>query len=327
MFKTLLASTFLLFNVNTCNAIKPNHNNANVGGGVYELYGAYCFRDVSNFPNQDYNIIPMGSGFSIISNIDEFNANYDAKVCWQSLGDTYVNNTTIREFEIDHKPLSYGHSDDCYIIYLSDGEYSFNVEMHVDTGALDFEYSDIQSMVLFFPVPLSIDADYYAVFNSLFTGGGNSFVSTYTGWYTLTSPNYQTNFKLNGFFTVNNNLYNQIEYFDYTAYATLNYGYNSQSETITIVDNKQLQVRNTILFSNVLIPNYARSSLLSVGVLGYAYEPVQYTFGDMIFSVVDAPVYMLSQLFSFELFGLQFYIAFMGVVTIVLICFVLKKII
>lgn len=309
----MLSSTFLgivpiLFGLG-CATVKEAPRQVS-GGGIYTLYGAYCYRN--HFDDtfiQDSDLI--------YTYIDYNTTDYVGKVNFYEDSDSHIYNTTIRTFEIIKQTNHYQ-------VHLFDGDISLNQDIYYGDYVSDL-HEDSASLVLFFPQPLNVSANGYKLFNCFFTNEGNDFVTSYSGWYTFTNTNLSFNYSINGFFTVNNNLYNNLEYIGYNCTANL-YGLDTFSQLL-VIDNKVLQVDNSILLNNVLIPYYTRDTMTTCGVFAYVYEPVEYTFGDMVFSVMDAPVYMLSQLFSFELFGLQFYVAFMGIVTVVLICFVLKKII
>ena len=77
-----------------------------------------------------------------------------------------------------------------------------------------------------------------------------------------------------------------------------------------------------------MIPRTMHNTLLNYGVFQFVPSDVHnYTFGELIFNIMDAPIYFLKSLFSFQLFGETFYVAFMSVLTIMLICFVVRKLI
>lgn len=305
----MLNSTFLgivpiLFGLCTAPVKDVPKHNVN-GNGIYSLYGCYCYRDSFDSPvlqtlDVDYSFI-------------DYTSSYEARVSFYAYYDDYVVNTVIRTFEISLV-------NNVWHIDLFEGEYTLDEDISYGDYLTDLHDESAQ-LVLFFPTPYNVTENAYKIFNAIYTSEGNDFVTNYSGWYTITNTNVSLWYNINGFFIVDNNSYNNIYYRDYNCTAYLD------TDVLTVVDNKKLMVSSAILFNNVLIARYQRDELIRGGVFNYVYEPVEYTFGEMIFSVVDAPIYMLSQLFSFELFDIQFYVAFMGIVTVVLICFVLKKII
>lgn len=303
MLKELFITGLLSFTVgSTPLKYVPKHN----ANGVYQLYGCYCYRD--HFDSEILRDVHIDYTF-----VDYLHTDVQVMV---SFDDSYPYTTTLRTFEISYVT-------DYYHIDMYDGEYNLDEDIHYLDYLYDLNLSS-HELVLYFYEPFNVTYDAYNVFNALFTDNGNEWVTNYSGWYTLTSYTTTVNFNVNGFFTCDNNFYNHLAYYSTTLQADL-YGYN---DSLTIINDRKFVAKSSnILINNTLIADYNRTEMLKCGVFAYVYEPVEYTFGDVIFSVVDAPVYMLSQLFSFELFGLQFYVAFMGIVTIVLICFILKKII
>ena len=311
MFKTLLASTFLLFNVSS----KVPVNNAS--NYVYSLYGAYCFKEHITYEKES---LPNEYTFLDYTTID-----YYARMTYQLDYDGTYNYNTV----IDNLDFSYDGENEYYVFHIYDGDFSLRVNIDNDTY-LSSLYGECWEMILFFPSQFNVTADGFRLFNTFFTQEGNDYVNSYSGWYTITNPQYTSDIKLNGFFNVSNNLYNEIEFVEHNfrAWYRDEYSYDYSGDSyVDVIVNSKLKVSSLIYFDNVLIPNYLDYNFRQVGTFSYLYTPVEYTFGDMIFSVVDAPIYMLSQLFSFELFGLQFYVGFVGVVTLLLICILIKKLV
>lgn len=311
MFKTLLASTFLLFNVSSHVPVRESSNY------VYSLYGSYCFRNHMTYEKES---LPDEYTYLDYDTVD-----YYARMTFQLNYDGTYNYNTV----IDNLDIRYDDEYESYILHIYDGDYTLRLWLTDDEWLAD-QYEECYTMILYFPSPFNVTADGYRLFNTFFTGDGNEWVDRYSGWYTITNPQYTSNIKLNGFFNVDNNIYNEIEFVDhnFTAYYHDEYSYDYYGASkVDVIVNSQLKVSSLLYFDSVLIPSYLDYNFRQVGTFSYQYTPVEYTFGDMIFSVVDAPIYMLSQLFSFELFGIQFYVGFMGVVTLLLICILVKKLI
>lgn len=187
--------------------------------------------------------------------------------------------------------------------------------------------------IVYFNRPYYLDRDTKHRWDMYFTHEGNSYCSVYTGWYTMNN-NYIApirNYQIFGNFIVNNNLYTSLQYTSDRggAFEALLDDFNNDFySSIYIWRDNQYQINDKLIyFTDVMIPQTTMINLRANGVFAYAYEPVNYTFGEMIFNIIDAPIYMLSQLFSFTLFGIEFYIAFIGIVTIILICFIVRKIV
>lgn len=76
-----------------------------------------------------------------------------------------------------------------------------------------------------------------------------------------------------------------------------------------------------------LLPKYVRNALESYGIFQYVNDTPPTTWYEMILSTMDAPIYYLRQLLSFELFGINLFIAFSGLMTLLVVIFVIKKVI
>lgn len=330
MLKELIVTSLLSFSVGS---LPLKHVNNLSNNGVYSLKGGYCLRDVVGNDMGDGFYDRVGDDTYIIyDSTDYADGMPDIYAFWYHTND-YI---TIREFsiyvamdEID----TYGLFN--FSISLGEEEiYQNNVSTGDHLGEFDIT---TRNCIVYFPVSYYVDMDTYHAFTSLFTGVGNDYISLYSGYYSFVNASYHVNYELMGNVMNNNSLYNMV------TYTGLENGYNAPVNcSCSLVDyddfyggtlysdvitNGKFSGDKRLLFDNVLIPNYIKTYMQNSGVFAYQYDSVDFDFGDMVFSVMDAPVYMLSQLFSFELFGIQFYVAFMGIVTIVLICFVLKKII
>lgn len=225
-----------------------------------------------------------------------------------------------------------------------DLEVSYSGETGYETGTFSSRWyfgddltegdPDLTDISIYFPNYVFLNGDYLKVFNSVFTTEGNRFNTYYNGYYSITNTSYNAFWQLYGSICVNNNLY---DYMYYTHYQNAPYSVSvcqlvtsNNADYMYIYNNSFVEHRYTspnILISGTLIPNAYYQRMSYMGVFSYRYETDNVEFGDVITSVIDAPIYMLSQLFNFELFGVQFYIAFMSIVTVVLICFVVKKIV
>lgn len=311
MFKELVVTGLLSFSVGS-HSLQPRNANR-----LYSLYGCYCMNE-----EFDVDVTSLSNDAVVI----DYNVYYDAFMLFHLENDNYIYNTTIRTFEFNYVDV------DTFEVHLYDGEYSLRQEITTGDDIYDL-YTEMQIMVLFFPTPYYVSEYTYQVFNCFYNNNGNPFVTKYSGWYSFNTSSISTYngiFTFNGFITADNNLYNYIDYRNKTCTCYIrgvDYQYGVNGGSTVVVDNGVLKSNVPLLLSDVLIPDYIRTQMLLVGTFSYTYTPVEYTFGDMVFSVVDAPIYMLSQLFSFELFGLQFYVAFMGVVTILLICFIVRKVV
>lgn len=167
--------------------------------------------------------------------------------------------------------------------------------------------------------------------NTFFSKVPNRYWVSHTGWYTF---NENINFAKSGFvgsFMANNNLYNSIVFNGAnveSALITLTNYLNGDYYDTMLCDNGTWYLDSRrIYLSGVVMPIDVYQVMLSNGSFAYIPSVENTTFKELIFAIVDAPVKMLTDLFNVELLGTKFYVAFMGIVSIVLIAFILRKII
>ena len=176
----------------------------------------------------------------------------------------------------------------------------------------------------------------YKLFNTVFGHQNNSFYTYYTGWYSMVR---EFNFSANDYWfsniiasqMYNNQLY-QFSQFHVSeealslsfSYATLSgdtFGYDA------IVRNVYQTKANRIYFTGALISDKDLIRLNSIGAFTYAVEDVDYSFADLFFDIGDTPVVFITHLLDFELFGINFAVAFMGLVSLICMVFLIRKVI
>jgi len=308
IFATLMLSTYIGTPI-------VRHNQAQ----YYQLSGSYCVREVIDWDTLYYEYWNTDITFEINNDKQIYVSAY--------LGGSYATDLITYQMGITND-----HANDLVTFtwtYAYGGsEYSFDMDLYDEFGNLSLV---AQTMSVYFGEPYNVTQEQYFYWNCMFTKEGNPYNEVYTGWYTFS--NYinvgsLSSFAVYGNVNVANVLYNHLGYTPNELYASYFNATTQINYVQTIYENDKFNVdTQNVYFTGVMIPRDFKTILTGIGTFGYVPQYQQYTFGEMIFNVVDAPIYMLSQLFSFELFGIQFYVAFMGIVTVVLICFVLRKII
>ena len=138
-------------------------------------------------------------------------------------------------------------------------------------------------------------------------------------WYYFNDHiNSATDFSLNVPFIVNGNLYH-----------TIRYDYNQSS----LYFDDLLVYQGNWLYDNFRQVYFSESKctlnqftwLGANGSFVYIGDTEVYTFKDLMFSVADAPIKTLSGLLSFEVFGVNLFIAICSVITLALVIWVVKK--
>lgn len=308
MLKSLIASALLSFSVAVpVNTVPKKLNTPNT------LYGMYCFKE----------------DFTINWNIDDVNSaviynwnNYDSSsyseyqlakaYFYNGSNGNYIN---IRSFSIDIS------TEDCFLRFnLGEETAYFNIGYYYK-GLEDLEYTIANYFVLYFPTPVYLNSYYANIFNGLFSGQSNSYVTYYNGYYNMNSNIGSQYFDIYGNFVIDNNMFTRFG----VAYPQV--VVNGVGGSKVIYDNGFKIANRNMLISTTLIPNIEYSKLGQMGTFAYVQPTETNDFADLIFSVMDAPIYYITSLFSFELFGVQFYVAFMSIVTLLLIVVVVRKVI
>lgn len=205
--------------------------------------------------------------------------------------------------------FSYGDGDGyCAISYVwhsfADSSVSGQVdESYIYLGGTDLANLDYRDVIFSFPEPLILTGFEALLFETLFTTADNQFVVSYDGYYTMNSTSVSSNFVI-----VGNLMYQQRLYLGFFKYGDNwrylyydsendNYGY------LLITPNSQ--GNGQYYFNNVKMPVSSRLALSNVGVFAFVRDTSydNATFRDMLFSVMDSPLYFLSSLFNWELFG------------------------
>lgn len=234
---------------------------------------------------------------------------------------------------------------------------TFHVYNHAYASGVDWVYSldsddDISTLVqsnydLIFEVRQQylIHDDLAYIFDALFTTYDNVYTRSYTGYYNFRNglTNIPTYFVAFGYFMFNQSSYSLMfnygdgihtdtHYAIYLSYYQLidleGNGYQGYSiESFGLPFNSNSVISSNIYMTGVKMTNTTYNRLSNVGVFGYvrdtSYDDV--TFRDFFFSLVDTPIYFASSLLSFELFGVNLFIALTGLLTLCCILLLIKK--
>lgn len=313
MFKTIFTTLMLCTSIGTPIIKSPSK--------LYTsntIYGMYSFRNefltpetLVDFPLQE--IYNWGEYGDIRCYLYEDNAGYG-------------NYVTVRHIDL-------GVGGDSYELYISVGEDYVYIDssFNNDEGVLYFSSDRYRYFTLYVPTPTYLSDTALMYFKCFFTGTGNNYVTYYDGYYNLGAyplNNTGTNgYNVYGNFIIDNNVYTEMT-FDYgNNDKIIAYGQGNPSGYVVYENNAYKTANRNVLIQNTLLPYPIRAYLSNSGTFTYVPPTTTNDFADLIFSVMDAPVYYLTSLFSFELFGIQFYIAFMSIVTLLLIVAVVRKVI
>ena len=324
MFKTLITTCLLTFSCasGTLKDVSQTKdlNVRNYYGVNNVLSGGYCFKPhIESLPDSD-----------VLNEIYTFDlTNSDIVIYYYSSASNYFIESVTGSLSIEYVTGSDAFFKVNWYYDLEGTEYFVYYDYGFD---LDETFDNTERFCIWFLKDYYCSNDMAYLFNYMFQNSPNDYCKVYNGWYTFSNTFSVNNivgnyFNLYGNFTIDNNLYSQMS-FNSTTHTIYASGTNGVDYfNFKVYDNSLLLNSNAIYINNCLMPYSYYQYLVNWGTFNYVPQQVEYTFGDMIFSVIDAPIYMLSQLFSFELFGIQFYVAFMGITTVLLIFFIVRKVI
>lgn len=231
----------------------------------------------------------------------------------------------------------------CYDPNDPSDTYTFTInDIYDETDISDSSTEIYQYRDLFFNInnTIYLTDDEYLAFNLVFTKDDNLYVTSYNGYY---------NFLNNGYVPLNGE---SLDIFGYTifnnrvVFAMSGYAYQhsylnrwdivtfdtaQQHNVISTVNYpfKSDQVSaNNIYFNGVKMSVETYDLMTDIGVFAYVRDDSQYegTFQDLLFSIMDSGVYMLSRLLNFELFGMNLFVALSGLLTLAIVVVVIRKI-
>lgn len=309
MFKEVFAT--LLFSVNL---VSPSIKKS---AQLYNQVGySYCLKDEFDLDFEDRNM------FVTYQVYDSAAAGYINCYAYDIRNGSWlpVNSITIDRYDDDptYYTLTIDYNDEG-----SDPQEDFTENVTLSSYSTYWK-----NLVIYFEGSYFIADSSYSMFLSLFTPSGNSYVRYYVGYYSYATNLLSSNseFILYGSFLVNNSLYNYFYRNNGNSFA-MNYLAAGENNRVDIVTSGNLQVANNFYLDGVLIPTDVYTQMTNVGVFGYQRDNSfdNTTFKDLLFSIMDTPIYFMTRLLSFELFGVNMFVAFTGLLTICVILVLIRK--
>lgn len=319
MFKTLLATLMLSTSFGTP-LIKTTPRKAVEQSGT-QINGYYNLRDEMEWPNQ------YGS-FYIKQNTD----NFDMYVFYI---DTY--------YQVNEMKFNYSFQNaPNYVINIQTTIYDWyedeTTTVTWTSSGTNGEFNKLENyniyfkeMILYFPSSFYYTESRDNAFFYFFTTQNNNYITSYNGYFNFALNYTGTNLDLKGNFIIDNSMYFEIWDKD-TGDMYANYNFYNEGNTITKhkrIFGTNIAPKNRNIFMQIQkIPNSQKQQLEQFGVFAYV-QPVQdeTTFSGFFFSIMDAPIYYLSSLFSFELFGVNMFMALTSLLTLMILIIVIKKVV
>lgn len=332
----LLAYGVSTSSVNASNDYRSVDNNASYGQTLevtpYNqlVNGIYNFRDSFDF--SIFDIRDIGSNIIVFDNDENllvpftFDANNEPAYYLSSI--TYSVGDEV-ELTTNNVYVSFDYYD---------SQHNFDsVEVDIystDTLSSVSRLASVRTLMFYVINGVNLNQQDYKVFNMLFTRDDNTYMRSYSGYFTFTnggvllnSNNYVifgTNTLSNqisfifDFYSENNSYITSIQRLTYDVYGqkyqVSNFYINQRSSNLVYFDNVKMSISTYTALNGTL------------GVFTYIPTGESSSFEDLLFTIADTPIYFISRLLDFEMFGMNLYIALSGLLTLLVVIFIIRKI-
>lgn len=241
---------------------------------------------------------------------------------------------------VDNLTISYYHADNEIFIdidYYDSANRTFGIYEEstfddLNSSNYHFEYFAINTQEFVY-----YTEEQMLLFNTLFTKQVSSFFTCYHGWYsTLPVISYtgaDFGVLLYDNFSFNNSLFNSLEFGYYSSTHSFIIDaifYNVLDDSTSranIYNNGYLINQNHYYFNELYISNIALQRMQLIGTFTFLPSSQTYTLTDLFFDIGDTPVVFITGLFDFDFLGVNFSVAVMGILTLICMVFILKKVI
>lgn len=318
MFKELVATLLLSGSIGVKAPIQPKR----VDDVSYTIYGVYNFCETFDFTKLGYSSYQFDVMFEAPTDLAyttpiTFNNDYASD-------NFYLAGITIHAYDIIDLDVTFYYYDS----YLTQYTESITIER-----GDDFQDFNIKALMFYCHRPIILHDDDAIIFSNIFTTEDNSLVTSYTGYYSFVSSSTTANH----FFVFGSCLFNNQMYYGFTSHGVestkVNFYYYDVNEFYYTMRSYQLPLvggdisNRNILCTNCKMSVDSKTRLSNIGIFSYvrdtSYDDTD--FKDLMFSVMDSPIYMLSRLLGFELFGVNLYIALASLLTIVALLVLIRK--
>lgn len=325
MIKTLFATALLSFSVG---AKSIDHREAATNQATY-VNGSYNFKDSFDFDTDefdlsDYEIVfeDIGSVKSYLNPMSFIDGGGHFYYVYKINFNTNSPNTIALTFY--------------YYDVHSSSSFSFSVGNGDNITGLDTDYNDL---IINFRQTYILAGDEAKLFNYVFTKEDNVLTTTYNGYYSFSNNLSSINswFFISGAISFNNRVYNVFTnkgdgVVGSSPSAVCGSYFNIQQnqyymQSFGLPFDRNYVSSNNVLMSNAKMSKSSYNVLSNAGVFAYQHDTSydDSDWKDLLFSVMDSPIYMISRLLNFEIFGINLYIALAGLLTIVVIVFCVRK--
>lgn len=330
MFKTLLATLMLSTSfgtplIKTTPYKAQNYQNIN---GSYTLTDTYDYEKFfNNVPSTQYLSLEITThdDMYLFGNGIQTNDLYSIFLQYNYEGSE---NFEIMIYTDDSQPR--------YTAYFTKNE-ATNITDLTHVG--NFTQQLIENFVISFISERTISGNEMYLWNFFFTKNGNRYTQYYNGYYHYNNDNWYnpvTNFdyQYGAYYMTDSTIFNCIaqnspSYLNSVYYYSMYYdseGFQYVKGGVYYYKQGTYEKTTNIQITG-LLPKMVRDGLNAEGVFQFVNDLEPTTWYEMILSTMDAPLYFLTSLFSFELFGINLMLAFSGLLTLLVIIVVIKKVV
>ena len=254
---------------------------------------------------------------------------------YSDMSDVILKSGALEKYTLNNTYWFY--SNNLYLdYYKNSGTYLYSPRLTYSANYMNYSInnlstSDGKRTMICFTDSVYLTDFWRDFINTFFSKVPNRYWTSYTGWYTFNETIDFVKCGFVGSFMANNNLYNSITFNGTNVESALitltNYLNGDYYDTMLCTNGTWELDSRRIYLSGVVMPIDVYQVMLANGSFAYIPSVENTTFKELIFAIVDAPVKMLTDLFDVQLLGTKFYVVFMGIVSVVLVAFILRKII
>ena len=335
MFSQIITTGLLALSVGA-----PTRHNANANSNL--ISGSYNLNETFSYDDLHELYEDLGD-FSFACDFNRYTGGAFSHECLLSYNGNpigYVYSITFELYYGVDSPILECEFDFCTGQY-SGGTYGTAIlNITIDENVVDLSdlIASLRDTIFCVNKSFFINDDESRIFNFLWSREDNSYVTTYTGFYNFNnSLSNFNNKKFIAFGTVSFNgnlyydIYNNTYNFDNASLRFSFFDYEHQTYS-SVVYTLPLSSYNDVNYNNIYLTNCKMSlndynNLSSIGAFAYSpdHSYDNATFHDLLFGVMDSPIYFLSRLMSFELFGVNMFVAFTGLLTLCVVLVLIRK--
>lgn len=330
MFKTLIATCLLTFS--SCTGIKQEPKELRIESprsalnqnGAINLLGGYNFKDV-------IDISFVTSPFDIDINFEDNTRNNLVSFISDSTGQNAFSCASLN--------ISFSNTGTLTLNFLVyNGVASSTLTQSFSGPNLEDSTGNYKDVILGFNTSYYLNGFSAKAFDSIFTTEDNQYTRTYNGYYNFTNGITSINqyFSVTGDLSFDTSLYKFLSNRNNGAlggYSTLILLSYDVENTGFIYDSYSLPnglysiYTKNIMMNGAKMTNNTYNILSAYGTFSYVRDTTydDSTFTDMLFGVADTPVYFISRLLNFKLFGFNLFIAFTSLLTLCIVIVCIRK--